>query len=671
MADAISRFAELPGDFLPIISVRAFARLEAELGGVVKAFEWLVTLATERSKPLAVHLPGTEGGHTVVIAPPTWPAVRLRDWIAERRGDLEVAFGRVLSGVASARIEGEHPLILIQLAVGANHPAVDETLRRAWSRANNEQREGSFIDCDMRGPLNGPPRRQLQRLIALVSQTGATLRLMVDLPEATERRAEDAAFARSLVSPELGVVTARGPRMEILIPALANQAEPHEPPGFYHPTEEEVAETERVALPVRRVMGLISAQDLGSGRAAPIVWVDASQRPDMLDLARVHQLESPREGGDTVVGWGASFEDDQQTVIFRCLFKSPVRTRFALQFELPRHLSFLEEVARQDRFTLATGAPPSGSMGWLEHLGLSETGLSVTFGGVTAEELRAILHRWRAMFARFYGLPVEAGDAFGETIPSILSRLPDSVRMIWTDRRSRAAAIGDIVAAIAFDHRRDDLSRAVDDFDRAVEFGLAGLGLPRGPIQRPIVMEPLPLGRSGVKLPDCRIVLSTTYFRTLELLYGTLEPAFRTWVHESIHARAPYEADFLDEFENWPGYEEGLADGLAGLVCQGAGMDTVETAYGPYVRAYSALARVLDWDAWALLGQLWELPFGRVRNGLLQVAQNRWIAISDAELSMTRQENLRAAADLLFAPSQLTRNASDSALVDQWRAALQ
>jgi hypothetical protein len=231
-------------------------------------------------------------------------------------------------------------------------------------------------------------------------------------------------------------------------------------------------------------------------------------------------------------------------------------------------------------------------------------------------------------------------------------------------------ALGDIVAAIEHEHRRGDIDEADDLVDGAVEAGLAALGLPRGPIQRPVELVPRALGRNGIKLPDCRLVISATYLRVLRNLYRSYDPALHTWIHESLHARQQYARDFLEEFGPWEGYEEGLADGLADLICGSVGMDTGETDYVSYVRAYEALALVLEVSPWALWGALWAFPVGRVRAGLVEVVDARWRERTGQPLSSERAVELLAVADQLFATGRAQDNMPNSALEARWRTVL-
>jgi len=42
------------------------------------------------------------------------------------------------------------------------------------------------------------------------------------------------------------------------------------------------------------------------------------------------------------------------------------------------------------------------------------------------------------------------------------------------------------------------------------------------------------VGRNAVKLEECSLIFSSSYLRMLPRYYSSLEPAFRTWLHESI-----------------------------------------------------------------------------------------------------------------------------------------
>ncbi len=67
---------------------------------------------------------------------------------------------------------------------------------------------------------------------------------------------------------------------------------------------------------------------------------------------------------------------------------------------------------------------------------------------------------------------------------------------------------------------------------------------------------------------------------------GGPERIFHTWVHEALHARRPASPNRKTEYARWPGYEEGMVEGLA-RVATGlkAGMTVEAPSYEFYVHA--------------------------------------------------------------------------------------
>lgn len=79
----------------------------------------------------------------------------------------------------------------------------------------------------------------------------------------------------------------------------------------------------------------------------PTVTIDASQSPDVADLARVHAVEGI---GD--VSTHAIREDD--TIVVGVQLTSPVQAMFAVAFSYALHQEFLEEVADAGSLIFAT-----------------------------------------------------------------------------------------------------------------------------------------------------------------------------------------------------------------------------------------------------------------------------------------------------------------------------
>jgi hypothetical protein len=73
---------------------RMLADLEAELGGMEPAVEWLVSLATLTGRPIFVNLPnGKDASQTVALAPKGWGSERLAGFVGGLRDELEDMYG--------------------------------------------------------------------------------------------------------------------------------------------------------------------------------------------------------------------------------------------------------------------------------------------------------------------------------------------------------------------------------------------------------------------------------------------------------------------------------------------------------------------------------------------------------------------------------------------------
>jgi hypothetical protein len=97
---------------------------------------------------------------------------------------------------------------------------------------------------------------------------------------------------------------------------------------------------------------LFVAQEIGRTLSDGNVWlptvtIDASQSPDVADLARVHAVEGI---GD--VSTHAIREDD--AIVVGVQLTSPVQAMFAVVFSYTLHREFLEEVADAGSLIFAT-----------------------------------------------------------------------------------------------------------------------------------------------------------------------------------------------------------------------------------------------------------------------------------------------------------------------------
>ncbi len=77
---------------------RMLRDLEHELHGYRRAVRWLIRLAEETGRPVAVNLPRGEGSQTILLAPKSWTAERLQGWAGGMHEELAELFGPATLG---------------------------------------------------------------------------------------------------------------------------------------------------------------------------------------------------------------------------------------------------------------------------------------------------------------------------------------------------------------------------------------------------------------------------------------------------------------------------------------------------------------------------------------------------------------------------------------------
>lgn len=181
-----------------------------------------------------------------------------------------------------------------------------------------------------------------------------------------------------------------------------------------------------------------------------------------------------------------------------------------------------------------------------------------------------------------------------------------------------------------------------------------------------------PGGRHGAKFPSCLLVLSGNYARSMFEIHNRPDSIFRTWIHESLHARQPFTAEeFLAEADEFKGYEEGLVEGLARIVVrEKAAMETVDLAYDRYVRAYRTLAGILGTPPEHLWRELWAAGNGHVRAAFPAAIAGQLRSTRGQPLTAGAAAEMHQAADLLFATGRENEDLTDSQMERIWRSVL-
>lgn len=250
----------------------------------------------------------------------------------------------------------------------------------------------------------------------------------------------------------------------------------------------------------------------------------------------------------------------------------------------------------------------------------------------------------------------------------IFQQLTEDARRLWAESALRADALQDIVDA-AKHGTEEDVEAALERIDRAIAVALEALGYPRGNFRG---VEIDRHGPRGMSTPSGRLRIGTTWLEQDLRVHRNPDTAFRTWVQESIHLRKPWAPEWRTEYRHFPGYEEGLAEGLALLVTrEKAGMTPQPSRlYAPYVRAYDLLAGHLGAAPELLYRHLWEHPPGVVRERLGEVVGSFLTRTVRRELQARGREALVRAADSLFDDGVAGDSASDDAIMDVWLQAL-
>jgi hypothetical protein len=194
-------------------------------------------------------------------------------------------------------------------------------------------------------------------------------------------------------------------------------------------------------------------------------------------------------------------------------------------------------------------------------------------------------------------------------------------------------------------------------FDTAVAAGLAALGFPRAGVERVHVAD-VGRGWRGRKHPSCVLELDLFVIEQ-DLRLGQSDVVFRTWVHESVHGRAPFAGPFE---AGRRGYEEGLVEGITEHVVGGlAGVEVGSPGYTYYVAAYRALAVTIGVEAESLWHELWHHPTGRVRWALPGVV---------AAVTGRAAGRLLTMADQLFADQRAAWSPNPTELARSWAVVL-
>jgi hypothetical protein len=252
--------------------------------------------------------------------------------------------------------------------------------------------------------------------------------------------------------------------------------------------------------------------------------------------------------------------------------------------------------------------------------------------------------------------------------PELQALRGESLRL-WGDATQRLSALEAIV--VAWETSAADLELAVARVDRAVVDGLQALSLPRGPI-REVRIESRGRGWLGHKDADCSLVLDAERMSAVIRDLQRPDTVFRTWVHESLHARQPFAPSVGQEQRRFRGFEEGMVEGLARLVTlENARMTPLASSYDYYVGAYRSLADVLAINLEQFWRALWRSPTGEVQTAFMSVLDALQRERSGRDLIEPQRSRVQALAQQVFRSERSADSrADDLTLTRLWRTAL-
>lgn len=97
--------------------------------------------------------------------------------------------------------------------------------------------------------------------------------------------------------------------------------------------------------------GLIGSIFVGEGRPIPVIIIDATNRPDIVEYIDAHEFEPP---GDVEVQWGSALFD-RNKISLMISSSRPVKTEFGISFDVTTQYSLIDAVLHAKGVYLQTG----------------------------------------------------------------------------------------------------------------------------------------------------------------------------------------------------------------------------------------------------------------------------------------------------------------------------
>jgi hypothetical protein len=244
----------------------------------------------------------------------------------------------------------------------------------------------------------------------------------------------------------------------------------------------------------------------------------------------------------------------------------------------------------------------------------------------------------------------------------------DTLRF-WGEAAQRRRLLRAIIVAPDLP-ARDRALRTVDD---AIAQGLAALGFRRAPIRSLVLATSGRPGMAGLKYVTCDLRLSESMIRREVSPGGAPDGVVETWIHESVHGRRfPWGPNARTE-SSFPGFEEGLAEGVTRLVSQMASFVPGLPVYGRYVQTYEELAFILGVSSETLYRRMYRLANGAVMDGFASEIDALRGLTGSPPLTVEQRGRLNRAARRLFDSVYQQDPASArvrSSIRQTWRRAL-
>lgn len=237
-----------------------------------------------------------------------------------------------------------------------------------------------------------------------------------------------------------------------------------------------------------------------------------------------------------------------------------------------------------------------------------------------------------------------------------LQRLTGEALRFWSDSTHRERMLRDILDARCQQARAQAL-QAVDD---AVTSGMAALGFRRAPIRSLSLVIPPQAGSLGLKYATCDLQIGRPALRHELGPGGAPDGVVETWIHESLHGRAfPWGPGRRAEAA-YPGFEEGLVEGITRSIARQTNLRPGLPVYGRYVQTYEELAHVLGVRPDAIYEALYRLPNGSVMDGFVSAIDAVRRVQAEPPLTPGQHGKLEATAKRLFDASHRREAASAS-----------